>query len=149
MEKIAIFDLDGTLADTQHRSHYLQSKPKNWPAFNAECVNDTIISATRDVLVALSNLGYTIWVWTGRSDEYRAVTQEFIRDNGLYSHVSKLKMRPESSSIADTELKLQWFHELDTITQHSIKMVFEDRTRMVKMWRNLGVQTYQVAEGDF
>lgn len=28
-----IFDIDGTLADIAHRRHHVETKPKNWSAF--------------------------------------------------------------------------------------------------------------------
>jgi len=30
---VYVFDLDGTLANIDHRLHFIKTKPKNWPAF--------------------------------------------------------------------------------------------------------------------
>ena len=35
MQEIAIFDIDGTLADISQREHHVRKQPKNWKAFFA------------------------------------------------------------------------------------------------------------------
>ena len=40
--RFVIFDIDGTLADTSHRAHYMQQKPKNWKSFFDECHLDPV-----------------------------------------------------------------------------------------------------------
>ena len=39
MSKV-IFDLDGTLADIDHRLHFIQNGNKQWDEFYAACPND-------------------------------------------------------------------------------------------------------------
>ena len=39
--RTAIFDIDGTLANIEHRRHYVMNKPKNWKAFNSTMHLDT------------------------------------------------------------------------------------------------------------
>ena len=41
MTKVIVFDIDGTLANIEHRRSFVATKPKNWKAFNAGIVNDT------------------------------------------------------------------------------------------------------------
>ena len=41
MTKVIVFDIDGTLANIEHRRAFVATKPKNWKAFNAGIVNDT------------------------------------------------------------------------------------------------------------
>jgi hydroxymethylpyrimidine pyrophosphatase-like HAD family hydrolase len=33
IKPMVVFDIDGTLADNEHRVHYLHNHPKNWDAF--------------------------------------------------------------------------------------------------------------------
>ncbi|AZQ32798.1 MULTISPECIES: hypothetical protein [Streptomyces] len=37
---LAVFDLDNTLADTAHRQHFLERKPRDWDAFFAAAPQD-------------------------------------------------------------------------------------------------------------
>lgn len=34
MSKAIIVDLDGTLANCEHRRHFLETKPKDWKSFH-------------------------------------------------------------------------------------------------------------------
>ena len=40
MRPLAVFDLDGTLADTRHRLHHLERRPADWDAFFAAARDD-------------------------------------------------------------------------------------------------------------
>jgi len=46
----------------------------------------------------------------------------------------------------DNDLKQMW---LDSIGVDNIAMVFDDRNQVVDMWRQNGLTTFQVADGDF
>lgn len=39
---LVVFDIDGTLANIEHRLDYVRSKPKNWKAFDAGIPNDKV-----------------------------------------------------------------------------------------------------------
>jgi hypothetical protein len=45
-------------------------------------------------------------------------------------------------------LKKQWLDEL-ILQGHEILCVFDDRDKVVKMWRENGISCFQVAEGSF
>ena len=72
-----IFDIDGTIADCNHRVHHLSGARKNWAAFNAAMVNDTPIESTIKVMNALSH-NHAILLLTGRSEETRDVTEAWL-----------------------------------------------------------------------
>lgn len=40
MKPLAVFDVDGVLADVRHRLHHLETKPKSWDAFFRAAVDD-------------------------------------------------------------------------------------------------------------
>ena len=42
MEKAIIVDLDGTLADVEHRVEFVRITPKNWKEFNDRMIHDPI-----------------------------------------------------------------------------------------------------------
>ena len=55
-----IFDIDGTIADIEHRRVYVRSKPKNWRAFIKAIPKDGLIVPTATILVALADAGHNI-----------------------------------------------------------------------------------------
>ena len=52
--KNVIFDIDGTIADCNHRRHHVDgSGPVDWNAFRAETVNDTPNQHVCDIKVGI------------------------------------------------------------------------------------------------
>jgi phosphoglycolate phosphatase-like HAD superfamily hydrolase len=91
---LAVFDVDGVLADVRHRLHHVESRPKDWPAFFAAMSDDPPlpvgIALVHDQLAA----GHAVAYLTGRNESYRAVTQEWMREHGLPE--GRLVMRREA-----------------------------------------------------
>lgn len=142
-----IFDLDGTLALNQHRQHFLLTKPRQWDAWNAACVGDEPNLPLVNVWHGLTALGHKCIIMTGRDAKVRPQTKEWLAQwCAIHVGGDDLLMRPEGDRTEDVLLKRQWYEKL-----HHVKIgaVFEDRTRMVEMWRGLGVPCWQVASGDF
>lgn len=155
MKPIYIFDLDGTLALIDHRRHLVDGKEKNWPAFYAACVDDL---PNMPVVLALQTLrrgGAECWVWSGRSDEVRTQTYAWLRNYDLLQSPWMLpapehfKMRKEGDFTPDEKLKFGWLADLEPPERDRITGVFDDRDKVVKMWREAGVSCFQVAPGEF
>lgn len=141
-----IFDLDGTLADCEHRRHLVRKNDPDWRAFFAACVDDTPIQAVIDTLHAFNAdiLGsHKVEIWSGRSEEVRAETEQWLFDVGIRGN--KLRMRPVCDQTPDEILKKQWLDEEPVKPD----LVFDDRNKVVDMWRANGIICCQVAPGDF
>lgn len=144
---IILFDLDGTLADCTHRQHHLRSEgQKNWKQFFKECHLDTPIEHAIRVLHSLRANGYQIWITSGRSDEVRAETEEWLAAYDI--DYDRLIMRRAGDHTDDGTLKPSWL-ENGTIPKDQVLCAFDDRNRVVKAWRATGIPCFQVAEGDF
>jgi hypothetical protein len=144
MKDIWIFDLDGTLADIRHRRHFVEGKNKDWPSFHASCADDTPNVHVIDVFKKLS-MHNPCWILSGRDDSVKEQTLEWLFNNGIC--FEKIFMRSHGDHQPDVSLKEGWLKEI--IKTHSILGVFDDRDRLVKMWRSHGLTCFQVAEGDF
>lgn len=153
-----IFDLDGTLADITHRLHFIEDgKPKCWDGFFRSCDGDTVIEDTAKIFRILKAIENTkIIMFSGRSDTCIGKTQNWLYDNNLIP--SFLLMRDDGDYTPDHELKQQWLHRLlfgvdilgvGCIHKKQIKGVFDDRAKVVKMWRDNNLTCYQVAKGEF
>jgi hypothetical protein len=55
-------------------------------------------------------------------------------------------MRPQGSFTPDDVLKQAW---LDELGADNVFCVFDDRDKVVQMWRNNGLTCFQVAPGNF
>lgn len=158
MRPIYIFDLDGTLADIEHRLHHIQGQKKDWRAFFAACVDDKPIEPVIRTFKALRKGGAEIWIWSGRSDEVMNETADWLRRHGLFSNLpvwiprrapESLRMRKAGDHRNDDVLKYEWLSEIEPPEYARLAGVFEDRTRVVEMWRRAGIPCFQVAQGDF
>ena len=142
--KHIIFDLDGTLADCTHRVPLLP----DWDAFYSACFEDKPIQSIVDLYTELSdNFFYEVHIWSGRREAERDKTYMWFDEHGLPipEHEDQFLMRPDADHRPDTELKNEW---LDVVP-FTPSLVFEDRTSVVQMYRDRGIQVCQVAPGDF
>ncbi len=89
---VAVFDLDGVLADVRHRLHLLATRPKQWDAFFAAAVDDPLLPDGADLLHELAAT-YDIVYLTGRPERTRALTEDWLRRLRLPS--GELRMRPD------------------------------------------------------
>jgi phosphoglycolate phosphatase-like HAD superfamily hydrolase len=138
-----VFDLDGTLALTEHREHHLRKTPKDWDAFFAACVDDTPCLPLLVTANLLTMSGHRTAIWTGRSCVVATQTVAWMAQHGL--HVGEMIMRLENDHRPDTELKGEWLSHEETPPD----LVFEDRASMVDWWRSKGILCAQVAPGRF
>lgn len=146
MSKVIVFDIDGTLANIEHRRAFVATKPKNWKAFNAGIVNDTphedIVFLTR-----MFNLQQnTVLLCSGRGEEHRSVTEDQMENFGV--GFDKLYMRPAKDHRPDDIIKVELLQQIRAEFGNPY-LWFDDRSRVVNAIRNEGVRVLQVAPGDF
>lgn len=150
MTPLYIFDLDGTIALIDHRRHLVEGETKDWRAFFAACVNDVPNNPVIDTMTALVNAGADVWIWSGRSAEVMEQTKAWLQDNlSGYSEDCELCMRLEGDFTPDEELKAAWLDGLSAYDRRRLVAVFDDRDKVVAMWRSKGVACFQVAPGGF
>ena len=153
MNKSVIFDLDGTLAliDTRRK---ISTKPNgkiDWDKFfdpkniNLDRPNWPVI----DTLNLFRDKGLNIVIFSGRSEITKDATVDWLNKFDVPFDV--LKMRPTSKEFKfkpDDKLKEDWLNELFP-NKSDIFAVFDDRNKVVEMWRRNGITCFQVADGDF
>ncbi len=77
-----MFDLDNTLADTAHRQHFLESRPRDWDAFFAAAPADPPLA--EGVTLALETARECEIVYlTGRPERCRRDTLDWLAAHGL------------------------------------------------------------------
>lgn len=144
-ERWAIFDLDGTLANLEHRLHHIQGAKPDWDAFHGDCIDDQPIPALVAMNQLLDKSGYNIAIVTGRDDMVREETYAWL--NRWRVGFAEVHMRPHKHNIPDADLKEQIYYKY--FYDRQVDWVFDDRQRVVDRWRKLGLTCMQVAKGDF
>jgi hypothetical protein len=144
--------LDGTNEPMYYDARSVKFKP-NWDAFHAACVDDKPIWPVTTTLLKLWSNPFTeVWVWSGRMKTVRAQTISWLTghviDISLGNWDRCLKMRPAGDYTPDDQLKESWLHAMSPEDRARLVMTFDDRDRVVAMWRRNGVVCAQVAPGD-
>jgi hypothetical protein len=142
---IVAFDFDGTLANIEHRLHFIQSKPEDWPAFFRACVNDTPIMPVIHACQAMVLAGHGVEVWSGRSDIVRTESELWLNRHAI--GYKTLRMRQDGDYRQDAIVKAEWLAALPEAARPAL--AFDGRQQVVDMWRAHGIRCCQVAPGDF
>lgn len=149
MKNIILVDIDGTVANIGDRIKYLKQKPKDYISFYKSSFDDEPILEIIDLVQGLYLQGNNIVFCTGRIEDIREITENWINKNFPIDFFKyNLIMRPNSDFRHDTETKIEACKNAG-IDFNDIKLVIEDRTCMVKKWRSFGVKCIQVADGEF
>ena len=150
-----IVDIDGTLANIDHRLHLLPLMQEDgsygpagpqWNDFYAGMVDDTPHSEIIALANAMYASDYDVVLCTGRSDDNRETTETWLKQHGVRYH--RLLMRKYKDHRPDDIIKSEM---LDWLLSNGFQPLFaiEDRARVVAMWRKRGIRCLQVCEGDF
>ena len=153
-----IFDLDGTLALIDKR-RAISAKPNgkiNWKTF-FDPENIKLDEPNHSVIEMARILSQThfIQIFSGRSDGTLDKTIDWLLEHNVPydSLVMRDSSTPETLHMPDDILKKGWLEDL--IKEGVIKSVdditcvFDDRDKVVKMWRDMGISTFQVNYGNF
>lgn len=149
-----IFDLDGTIADISHRRHIIETDTRDsskWRRFYSACDRDAPNEPVIRVMESL-RLFADIWIFSGRSSEVRGKTEEWLKHNTSLTDFDLetcLMMRDEGDYTPDDQLKELWVKTMLIDDRRRLVAAFDDRDRVVQMWRRNGITCFQVAEGDF
>lgn len=140
-----VFDLDGTISLDHHRKHLAEAG--EWDAYFDACDRDqpnAPVIATINTFCLYGCMDTVIL--TGRSDAVRDKTADWLKRHRV--EYDQLIMRPHGNHTPDFALKPIML-EQQGIELSQVMAVYEDRQKVVDMWRANGVPCFQVAPGDF
>jgi len=145
MMKTIVCDIDGTVANIEHRRQYVATKPKNWKAFNAGMAQDTVYEDIQWMVTSLSMFSNFVFC-SGRGEENREITEQWLADNkftyeGLY-------MRAKGDYRQDSVIKVELLQQIREKYGEPYLWI-DDRNQVVDAIREQGIRVIQVAPGDF
>ncbi|MFE2101440.1 MULTISPECIES: hypothetical protein [unclassified Streptomyces] len=79
---VAVFDLDNTLADTAHRQHFLEGRPRNWAGFFAAAPQDPPLAEGVTLVLEQARECEIVYL-TGRPERCRRDTLDWLAGQGL------------------------------------------------------------------
>lgn len=149
MKQTIVSDLDGTIAlDDGRAKKYLwgrEPQHRDWDGYYSEVSSDLPNMSVIHLLRRMSLSGADIWILSGRRDDTRKETVEWLKNHMV--PYSALIMREMGDRTQDNILKIEWAKKW--LSPDQILFVLEDRDRMVQAWREYGVDCFQVRPGAF
>jgi phosphoglycolate phosphatase-like HAD superfamily hydrolase len=159
---IYIFDLDGTIANLDHRLHFIgashtnfvdakDTPDKDWAGFLAAAADDSPYYDVITIARALSRAGHTNVISTGRPDDGAKITTDWL---GKYRvPFDTIFMRKAEDHREDfvvkEELLARIMEQYNVANPKDLGGAFEDRQQVTDMYRRNGVRCFQVAPGKF
>ena len=148
-----IFDVDGTIADVEHRRHFVNGNTmdgrtnNDWTSFRKETVNDTPVQWVCDIAKRFIAQGDEVAFFSARNESERDITEKQISDWIGDGHKGVF-LRPDGDFTPDDVFKSELADKFIDMGG-KIDLIFDDRQKVVNMWRDKGFTVVQVADGDF
>jgi hypothetical protein len=135
MDKVAIIDLEGVLANNSWRSHL----PPDWETYYRASIDDKPYPVTA-LLVRLLCLSMRIAIVTTTSERYRSIVNEWLNRNLIPCH--KLIMRPDDDWSPEVAFKKSVVEQI--LGGHNIELVLDDNAEVIEMYRGFGFNCHLV-----
>ena len=142
-EKAVIIDLDGTLCNIEHRLHHIKKAKPDWKSFYAGIPQDSLNTWCKE-LIDVCDVQHYIFLVTGRelTKQVRNDTTEWLSKNGIV--YNELLGRDKGDYRPDDVLKKEIYKKFIE-DEYDVVFIVDDRTRVVEMWRSLGLPCLQCA----
>jgi phosphoglycolate phosphatase-like HAD superfamily hydrolase len=90
---VAVFDIDGVVADVRHRLRHLERPRKDWDRFFASASTDPPLAPGLALVAELAQVHDIVWL-TGRPERIRRVTTDWLSTHDLPT--GELRMRGDA-----------------------------------------------------
>jgi hypothetical protein len=106
---LAVFDIDGVVADVRHRLHHLEGRRRSWSSFFDAADRDPLLAEGARLVAELGRDHEIVWL-TGRPEWLREVTTEWLAAHGLPA--DELHLRPHGDYRPAPRYKLDALQQL-------------------------------------
>lgn len=147
---IILFDIDGTIADNSHRSHFVEDQScrkdthvSDWDSFlhPDNVAKDRPITHMIELGRKFYDSLFTIHILTGRQESLRDTTVLWLNRHG-FSFYTELHMRSNNDYRPDYEVKREIINKYYKPGQ--IHLAIDDRKPVVDVFNFLGIPTLHV-----
>ena len=136
MSKIVLCDIDGTIANNDHRQHYLKGK-KDWDGFFSELINDEPIFPIINKVIEEHNAGKNIIFLTGRPERYRKSTILWLKR--YFNFDLEILMRKDTDRRDKLITKKEMFEQ--NFDKEHIELIIDNDKDLLNMWREMNIAT--------
>lgn len=134
---VFVVDIDSTLANLQHRVHHVQKHPPDMENFFDAQEHDSVYESMRCVSNALW-YNYGIAIVTGRPLKYAEITLAWLVRHHIYYDMVYMAKDFPHDDVAQKKEAVESLRD----DGYEVLGAFEDRPRLVKMFRDNGVHTF-------
>ena len=138
-----VVDLDGTLADVNHRIPLVKTDHPDWDEFYKRVADDKLNVWCKKLIKGMRESGHRVVIVSARPQTLLEVTSSWLYKHGVI--VDNIFMLREVNKgkidfTPDRELKRRW---LAKYGKERVLFAVDDRQRVVDMWREEGVVCLQ------
>lgn len=142
-------DIDGTIANINHRLHFVKKEKKDWGSFFGAIPRDTVRPEVAQQLMEFQAKGYDIVFISARPDTYKKETLLW-----LIQHTEKylpqgfltLIMRKATDQRPDVEVKKEMLDTFFPDRSH-VHAILDDRPSVIRMWQEEKMNVIDVGAG--
>ena len=136
IDKAIICDCDGTLCLLNGRD----------PFDFESAANDLLNKPVASLIRMYKNEGHEIIILSAREEQFKSLTENWLKQYSIpYDHIF---LREDTDFRSDDIIKKE-IYEQKIQSNWNIEVVLDDRNRVVKIWREIGLTCLQVNEGGF
>ena len=136
MKKIILCDIDGTIANNDHRQHFLEGK-KDWDGFFSKLSDDAPIYSVINLVNEEHQKGNKIVFLTGRPEKYRYSTTLWLKD--FFNFEIVLFMRKNNDKNNKLRVKKEIFNNNFKVKE--ILYCIDNDYELLCQWKDLGIKT--------
>jgi FMN phosphatase YigB (HAD superfamily) len=136
--KAVLFDLDGTLADTNDPN---ANHKKNHEGFRSHAAGADAVPKMVEKVRKAKSKGRDVVILTARSAHYRKDTKTWLHEHGI--PYDSLFMRPIDDDRKDKVVKKDLLKN-EVLPNFDIKKAYDDKKKNVRMFRSEGIDAKKV-----
>lgn len=137
---IAVWDMDGTLADNSRRIARLNRDNPDWDEFHADQHLDPILADQRALVQICEDAGLATVILTARPERYREPTEWWLAKHGMFPDA--VLMRGEDDSTDTVEYKSRVLTALQEV--FIVRLVVDDHRGVIMAAREMGLPTVYI-----
>ena len=139
MKNIILCDIDGTVANNDHRQHYLEGK-KDWDGFFSKLIDDEPIYPIINMVNNEHIADKEIIFLTGRPERYRYSTTLWLKQ--YFNFELTILMRKDNDQNNKLKVKKEIFEA--NFLPNKIDYIIDNDEELLTMWSDYNIKTYKV-----